>query len=180
MNAIWLSLISFFLTLFLPHISLSQCDPSTIRESVMVEGMIIIAQTSQGVVEIHAGKTCERGFKWDNELFQTELIPRPERWCGHLGLYHPQLKPPHKNVVHMVAQEYQAHYQSESEAVGSLNKYSEDIYNDSGLHVRFTKQISPSGEIFIDILVSQILINGEKPRKLQGSQNSKINVKMNT
>lgn len=35
----------------------------------MKEGMSINAQTEFGLIEIYAGKGCERTFKWDNESY---------------------------------------------------------------------------------------------------------------
>ena len=171
-------LIAFCLLLAIPHVVVARCDSSTIQEPAMAEGMVIVAQTEYGVVEIRAGQGCVREYKWDGDKFKTEIWPRKERWYGHLGLYHPQLRPPHRGVVHMVAEEYQENYQSVDEAVKSMNKFDhEDLYSDDGLHVRFIKRGKSSDKVFINILVSQILINGEKPKKLAGSQNAKIMVK---
>ena len=149
-----------------------------IREAVMTEGMSIVAQTKYGELKIFAGKGNERSFTWDNETIKTNLIPREKRWHGTLGLYHPQLRPPHKNVVHMVVEEHETHYDSTNNAIKYMNKYEgiEDIYRDDGLFIRFVKKTSADGEIFIDILIVQIMINGEKPSELPGSQNNKIKV----
>ena len=141
----------------------------------MTEGMAIKAQTYFGLFEILAGKGCERTYTWENQSYTTELIPREERWYGKLGLYHPQMRPTHKNVVHMIAEEYQMNYDSEQEAINSMNPQ-QDLYNDQGLHLSFVKRDGPGGKdnIFISITVSQILINGKKPTKLPGSNNNKI------
>lgn len=150
-----------------------------IREAVMTEGMSILVYTQYGKLLIDAGKGAERNYTWDGETFKATLTPRRNRWYGALGLYHPQLRPPHKNVAHMVAEEHQTHYNSAKEAIKYMNTYegSEGIYRDDGIFVRFIKQTSEKGEIFINILVAQIMINGEKPAELPGSQNKRIVVK---
>ena len=145
-------------------------------EAVMTEGMSILVYSKHGNLLIEAGKGAERCFTWDGESFKTTLNPRKKRWYGALGLYHPQLRPPHKNVVHMTVEEHQTHYQSVKDAIKYMNSYedSEDIYRDDGLFVRFRKETSEKGEIFISILVVQIMINGVKPSELPGSQNNRI------
>lgn len=147
----------------------------------MTEGMIIKAQTKYGPFEILAGKDCERTYTWENQSYLTELIPREERWYGKLGLYHPQMRPPHKNVVHMIAEEYQMNYGSEQEAIEYMDAQ-QDLYNDQGLHLSFVKKDGPGGKgnIFISVTISQILINGKRPTKLPGSKNNLIKIITNT
>ena len=100
-----MKLIIFYLflifTILAPLPCYSKCDPSLIREAVMKEGMSIKLHTQFGVIAILAGKGCERTFTWDNQSYTVELIPRLKRWYGKLGLYHPQMRPPHENVVHI-------------------------------------------------------------------------------
>ncbi|PID66404.1 MAG: hypothetical protein CR975_03150 [Gammaproteobacteria bacterium] len=143
--------------------------------------MSIQAETKFGLIEISAGQGCERTFTWENESYTVELIPRKKRWYGKLGLYHPQMRPPHKNVVHMVAEEYLLNFNSEQEAVQSMDERG-GLYNDQGFYIHFIKRDGPGGEnnIFVTITVAKILINGQETKKLQGSTNKKVKVISNT
>lgn len=154
----------------------AKCSPSQIHDAVMTEGMTISTATSHGFLEIKAGKGCEREYTWNGQKYKAELIPRTERWCGHLGLYGPALRPPFPDVVHMIAQEHQTNYKSDADFLKYREKGEDpdvfEIYNDEGLFLRFIKRVSPSGQIALDVLVSQILINAKKPSKLSGSNSS--------
>ncbi len=180
MRQIFMALLMLFSS-FMAQPCFSKCDPSLIREAVLEKGMSIKAETKFGIIEIRAGEGCERTFTWENKSYTVELIPRRERWYGNFGLYHPQMRPPHKNVVHMVAEEYQLNFNSEQEAVQSINKRG-GLYNDEGFYVNFIKRDGPGGEdnIFIMVTVSRILINGQKIKELQGSTNKKVKVIRNT
>ena len=152
------------------------------KETVIPVGYSVIVETYNGELKIEATSELSRTYTWEGQTIKANLIPRKVRWYGKLGLYHGQLRPPHKNVVHMIVEEYQSHYESIEQFIKYLNKYDniQDIYNDTGLQVRFRKEISSKGQIAIDITVSQILINGIKPIQLPGSQNSKITMIKNT
>lgn len=171
------------ITIFFVFLSIScsaKCDSSKIREAIMTEGMTISAATSHGLLVIRAGNGCEREYTWNGEKFKAELTPRTEEWSGHFGLYGPALRPPFPSVVHMVAQEHPSKYQSEAQ----FFKHREDgenpdvyeVYNDDGLLLRFIKRVSPTGQIALNVFVSQILINGTKPVQLKGSRNTEISV----
>ncbi len=170
--------IVFFIFLLFATISFSN-ENAKISGAVMDEGMIIILHSQHGELIIIAQKGCKRTFIWDHEKFETELIPRKSEWYGKLGLYHPQLRPPHKGVVHMVVEEYEFNYSSVEASIKDMNKYHgiEDIYNDDGLFVRFDKQINNSDQVVINIQIVQILINGEKPTQIPGSQNERLEIK---
>lgn len=148
-----------------------------IRESVMHNGMAILAQTDHGDLEIKAGLGSERSYKWDGEKIDVELIPRCERWYGTLGLISPRhINKPHPNVVILNIEEFQINYNDFTNFLEWKTKYasSDDLYRDDGLSVRFLKRISPEGLIAIDITICQVLIDGKKPSSLPGSQNFRI------
>jgi hypothetical protein len=149
-----------------------------IKEAVMEEGMKIIVHSQHGELKIEAKEDGKRSFTWDNETYNAKLIPRKERWFRKLGLYHPQLRPPHKNVVHMVVEEYEFNFNSIEDSIRYMNQYEgiEDIYNDNGLFIRFDKKINNLGQIAINIQIVRILIDGKIPSQLPGSQNQKIEV----
>jgi hypothetical protein len=146
----------------------------------MSEGMIISAETSHGLLTIRAGKGCEREYTWNGEEFKAELIPRTEEWNGHYGLYGPALRPPFPSVVHMISQENPSSYLSEAQFLKYREKGEDpdvyEVYNDDGLFLWFIKRVSPTGQIALDVFVSQILINGTKPVQLKGSRNSELSV----
>ncbi|MCD6475977.1 MAG: hypothetical protein J7K85_06885 [Anaerolineaceae bacterium] len=146
----------------------------------MTDGMTISVNTKYGEVIISAGKGAKRSYTWEGETLKTELVPRKKRWHGTLGLLDDNnLRPPHKDVTHMLIEECQIHYSSIVDATRRLNTYEgiEDIYRDDGLFIRFRKEpMVAEGKFYIDISVFQILIDHTKPTKLPGSQNSKIKV----
>lgn len=148
-----------------------------IREAVMHNGMAILTQTDHGDLEIKAGQGSERSYKWDGKIVDVELIPRCERWYGTLGLISPNhIKKPHPNVVILNIDEYQVNYDDFTKFLEWKTKYasSDDVYRDDGLSIRFLKKVSPEGLIAIHITVCQVLIDGEKPNSLPGSQNNRI------
>ena len=181
----WIKKIVFFLIIIVSTSCANhQNTTPTIREAVMTDGMTISVITKYGEVIISAGKGAKRMYTWEGKTFKTELIPRKERWHGTLGLLDGNnLRPPHKDVIHMVIEECQIHYSSIAKAIKRLGKCEgiEDIYRDDGLFIRFQKKPSPDNGLYVvDIAVFQIMINGEKPDKLPGSQNNKIATNRNT
>ena len=152
----------------------------------MTEGMIISIDTKHGEVIIKAGKGAKRSYTWEGQTLHTVLVPREKIWHGTLGLLdNNNLRPPHKNVIHMLIEECQIHFKSIADANKSLTRTAkfdtsiEDIYTDDGLFVRFRK--GPLEDKYaIEFNVYQVLIKGNKPDKLSGSQNSETRVSIDT
>ena len=144
----------------------------------MPEGMSIVIKSDNGELLIKAGRKTNRSYTWNGETISADLIPRLERWYGALGLYHPHLRPPHENVVHMIVQEYEKNFDSLDDALKWIKEHNDPdcIYRDDGLFTRFSRKESIDGKIVINILLIQILNDGKKPTKIPGSQNNKIRV----
>ncbi|MBI4148704.1 hypothetical protein HY490_05415 [Candidatus Woesearchaeota archaeon] len=168
-------------------------------ELVMTPGMEIVADTAHGKLVIGAGEGTERTYSWDDSRCVRKAVhwPRSDRWYGSLGMYDPAIRGTSCQVYHAVAEEAQMHFQSVPEAQAwlagrreplaeqylRLGSFSEVVYSDTGLVVDWTKasrttearELIP-GQFSMDFNVWQILINGNKPDKLEGSRNDKITV----
>lgn len=172
-----------FCSITAPSLSISS-ELLPVKEAVMEIGMQITAYTKHGEFVIKANSDTERTYTWDGKSMNVNLVPRQNKWHGKLGLLDPNnIHPPHENVVHVVIEECQIHYDSVTNVIKSMNSYEdiEDLYRDDGLFVRFQKNLLPeNGKYAVDISVYQILVNGKKPTKLPGSQNHKIIVNKDT
>ena len=148
-------------------------------ELVMQPGMTITAQTNTGIIAIIPGPNLMRTYAWEGASRSAMLFPRTERWYGSLGAYYPgpgDHWAEHNGITRGVLQEGQQHFGSEQQATDWLRKQSDyypTVYRDDGLVVSFGKVLSRRQ---LNVEVWQILIQGAKPQKLPGSDNSKINV----
>jgi len=148
-------------------------------ELVMQRGMTITADTKTGPISITAARGLQRTYTWEGASRSAKLWPRTERWHGSLGAYYPgpgEHWAEHRGITRGVLQEGQQHFDSDAQALGWLRKqsaYYPTVYRDDGLVVSFGKTLT-ARQINVDVW--QILIRGSKPRKLTGSDNSKIKV----
>jgi hypothetical protein len=148
-------------------------------ELVMKAGMKITAETKTGVISVSAGKGLNRTYAWEGASRSSKLEARTERWYGSLGAYDGAPGEPwaeHHGVTRGVVEEGQQHFESEKEAMAWLRKqagYYPTVYRDDGLVVSFGKVLERRQ---INVEVWQIFIHGTKPKKLPGSDNSKIKV----
>jgi hypothetical protein len=158
-------------------------DTDKIRESVMTKGMIICADFDEKVC-VMAENSLVRRIMWDGIERSVTLIPRKERWYGKLGLYFPGSGNHweyHKGITRGIVQEAQLHFDNEKDLALFLDKYADDkydLYRDDGLMISWRKVVRPdmgSGG-YIDLFILQLLVNGKKPERLNGSQNDKISV----
>ena len=159
----------------------------SVRESVMTEGMTICADFDEKVC-IFAENSIRRQIMWDGITRSVNLIPRKERWYGKLGLYSPgdgNNWKYHKGITRGIVQEAQIHFNSEKELFLFLDKYVDhkhDLYGDDGLLISWRKVVrpdmGPGG--YIDLFILQLLVNGHKPERLNGSQNNKISVEFSS
>ncbi len=156
-------------------------NKSSLNEVVMIEGMKITATNIHGTIIIEAGKDFERSYTWDDANRTVNLIPRKKRWAGKFGIYSAgdcNWKS-HNRIDRGLLEEAQLHRFSIGDALSFLNHHSRKsytVYRDDGIAVSWRKAIKPSsgpGSVLI-VDVWQIYINGEKPKKLPGSQNDKI------
>ena len=138
----------------------SGADP--INEIVLSKGMTLTAQTDWATIQITAIAKNKRKYTWDGQSIIVNLIPRQQRWYGSLGLYHPQVRPPHKGVVHMVVEEGQQHFKTIDGAMIWLKRFEEEtIYRDDGLVISSRLTGNDSDQKFVDINVWQIFVNGK-------------------
>jgi hypothetical protein len=140
--------------------SLSQAKD--INEIVLSVGMSILVKADWATIEISAVNKNKRKYTWDGDSVIVKLIPRKERWYGSLGLYHPQVRPPHKGVVHMIVEEGQQHFQTVDDAVQWIATFGEkSIYSDDGLLISADLTGENTNQKFVSIQVWQIYIGGK-------------------
>ena len=153
-------------------------EPPPYNEVLMTEGMKITATNRYGTITITAGKGLERSYTWAGDTRSVIMWPRKERWDGSLGIYYPgpgNHWKEHDGITRAVVEEGQLHFQSEKDALAFVSRYGDKgcyVYNDNGLFVAWVKSSGAGGTLSVQVW--QFLINGEKPKKLPGSQNDKI------
>lgn len=149
------------LMIFFPFDS-SLSQTKDINEIVLSAGMSIIVQADWAMIEISAINKYKRKYTWDGHSVIVKLIPRKERWYGSLGVYHPQVRPPHKGVVHMIVEEGQQHFQTIDDAVLWIASFGEKpIYRDDGLLISADLTGENTDQKFVSIQVWQIYIGGK-------------------
>ncbi len=155
---------------------------TTPNESVMCEGMTIIATNNIGTIKISAGRGYERFYTWDGDTRSQRLEPRKKRWAGRLGIGYSKVNmwENHQTITAANLEEAQLHFKTIEEALQFIRHRGRldgnTVYNDSGLVVTWSKQKHPSkkeGNVLI-VEVWQVLIRGEKPSKLPGSKNKNL------
>ena len=161
---------------------LDMSQEATPNESVMCEGMTIIATNNTGTIKIKAGNEYERFYTWDGGTRLQVLEPRKERWADRLGIGYSKANmwENHQTITNANLEEAQMHFQTIEEALQFIRHRGRldgnTVYNDSGLVVTWSKQIHPlkkeSNVLIVEVW--QVLVNGEKPSKLPGSQNRKL------
>src|SRR4051812_13891960 len=77
----------FAATLVLACTRQSNASPST--ETVLSDGMAIVAHTSNETITIEGKPGFERTYSGKDWSKTSSLIPRKTRWYGSLGLYDP-------------------------------------------------------------------------------------------
>ena len=155
------------------------------KETVLKAGMTLCATSDDEKICIFAEDEFKRLIYWDGLSNSITLVPRKERWHGKLGLVSP--KPPknlwtNKNgVTRVLIQEAQIKIKSAEKFTKGLNLPGRGdgynvVYNDDGLLIIWKKSVLPDHNV-LDLMLYQIISNGEKPNSLPGSQNDKIVLK---
>ena len=158
------------------------------KETVLKAGMTLCATSDDEKICIFAEDDFTRLIYWDGLSNSITLVPRKERWHGKLGLVSP--KPPknlwtNKNgVTRALIQEAQIKINSAENVTRGLNFPGRDdgynvVYNDDGLLIIWKKSVLPDHNV-LDLMLFQIISNGEKPNSLPGSQNDKIVLRRKT
>ncbi|MBC2737705.1 MAG: hypothetical protein HF981_25325 [Desulfobacteraceae bacterium] len=154
------------------------------QETVLSQGIKICAEDKGSNICIVAGKNNERTISLDGKTQSINLVAREKRWHGKLGLLSPghpgDLWKDDDGVTMATIQESQIHYKSiEAVEKSLLNPFKKEwgghiVYNDEGLLLQWKKTQMSERQSILDLSIFQILINGEKPKKLTGSNNSQI------
>jgi len=163
----------------------SGSTPSIVaQETVLSPGMKICAEDKGSHICIVAGKNNERTISLDGKTKSINLIAREKRWHGNLGLVSPghpsDLWKDDEGVTMANIEEAKIHYKSieavEKSLMNPINKEwgGHIVYNDNGLLLQWKKTRMSERKSIFDLLIYQILINGERPKKLTGSNNSQI------
>jgi ankyrin repeat protein len=146
------------------------------NEIVMSPGMVITATTPAGTIVVTAVDDLTRSYSWEGATRSVEMWPREERWYGSLGLYYPgpgDHWKAHNGITRGVLEEGQQHFKTVEEALQWIHSrtWMPYVYRDDGLVVGWSKTL-PRRQLNVEVW--QILINGKKPHRLPGSQDSKI------
>jgi len=149
-------------------------------EMVMTPGMVISAQTPQGDITIRAAKDYERFYTWDGATRAAKLWPRITRWLGHMGAYYPgpgnHWKTNH-GITRGVLEEGILWFKTTDDALRWINRRSSMglacVFTDDGLLVTFGRVPERKQ---LNVEVWQVMVGGEKPHRLPGSQNNLISV----
>lgn len=147
-------------------------------EVAMADGMKIRATTKTGTIEIEAGPMSKRSYTWEGATRSVIMDARGERWHGSKGLYYPgpgDHWEEHNGITRGVVEEGQQHFDSVDEAIKWLKErmWMPYVVRDDGLVVGWSKVLERKQ---LNVEVWQILIKGNKPKKLPGSQNEAIEV----
>lgn len=147
-------------------------------ESVLSEGMKIIAHTPSGTITIEGKKGFTRTYSGENWSRSSVLIPRTTRWYGSLGLYDPA----GSNSLgdRLLIDEGKQFFQSESEALRYIQflsaYYGPMTYNNGGLVIGY-KVIDISNEKPTrSLTIWQFYINNTKPKSLRGAVDKNIEI----
>jgi hypothetical protein len=150
----------------------------------------ITATTPSGTIIITSGAGLKRSYTWAGATRYVEMGPRTERWYGSMGIYWPgpgNHWKDHEGISRGVLEEGQQHFQTLSEAQKWIAErksmtyfgrpYMQYVWRDDGLMVGWDK--APERKQ-LNVEVWQLIIDGEKPTSLPGSDNAKILVEQLT
>lgn len=150
-------------------------------ESVLSENMrICVSYGGENICIASSGNT-KRIITWEGEEHSINMVPRAKRWLGTLGLTDPgqpeNILKTQKGPVEALFTEAQITYDSFENSLKDLGLYRDIgiklVYNDNGLLVMWRKTERPGLNV-LDLSIFQIIVNGEKPKFLSGSQNQNI------
>ncbi len=162
-------------------------EVEVLTEAVMSPGMRITATTAIGTLMIEALPDDVRVYTGEGFNRRCTLKPRCERWEGSYGFYAFEKPIRWEGTFHLFGaniEEGLQHFTTEDEALcwlndknlalNALRKTSNERYvacSGDGLVVIWSKNHHRK---LLDISVWQVVINGEKPKRLLGSDDSII------
>lgn len=163
----------------------SKGDPPvpSVNEIVMPPNATIVATTKTGTITIKSGKGLKRYYTWEGATRSVVMSPRIKRWYGSMGISYPgpgsHWLPRHNGISRGVLEEGQQHFKSMDDAMAWIEKCKQWVplvYRNDGLLVAYGKTLTREQ---LDVGVWQIMINGQKPVKLEGSKNDAIHASWN-
>jgi hypothetical protein len=147
-------------------------------ETVMFPGMEIRARTAHGEVKIRAAHDFKRFYTWDGGTRSAKLWPRKQRWYGSLGIYYPgpgEHWKSNNGITRGVLEEGVLWFKTVDDAQNWIKRSRfhgiDYIFTDSGLLIGFGKKPARKQ---VNVSVWQLMIAGEKPRSVPGSNNDLI------
>jgi hypothetical protein len=158
----------------------SKGDPPvpTVNEIVMPPNSTVVATTSAGTISIKSGKGLKRYYTWEEATRSVVMSPRIKRWNGSMGISYPGLGshwlPKHNGISRGVLEEGLQHFNNTDDAMDWIKKNKQWIplvYRNDGLLVSYGKALSREQ---LNVGVWQILINGQKPVRLEGANDDAI------
>jgi hypothetical protein len=155
---------------------------NSVKEAVLNAGETICATKNVETICISSCNIRMRKISWQGSDFSITLIPREKRWHGKLGLISPNypdnMWKTNNKIIRVSIQEAYIYYSSVGDFNDSLDFPKIDdrynvVYNDDGILLMWYQSELPD-HTYLDVSIFQILINGEKPTRLDNSQNDKI------
>lgn len=156
----------------------SNFDHSISTESVLSEGMKIVAHTPSGTIVIEGKQGFARSYSGQDWSKTSMLIPRKTRWYGSLGLYDPA----DSNSLgdRLLIDEGDQFFQSESEALRYIQYlsayYGPMTYNNSGLVIGYKVIDIPQEKSTRSLTIWQFYVKNTKPKSLRGANDRNIEV----
>jgi len=158
------------------------------NESVLIAGAKVCAKNELNEfaeICIEAKDNNIRVISLGGESETVKMEERLNRWYGLLGLINsePAKWKNHKFVSRANIEEAQINYDNIGGFINWRNNYFDKntgVYRDDGLSIRWSVAINPNSNDHKGVLglgIYQIMINGQKPNKLPGSNNASIIVK---
>jgi len=155
-----------------------ESSPSLPTESVLSDGMRIVAHTPSGAITIEGKQGFKRLYSSENWSKTSVLIPRTTRWYGSLGLYDPATS--YSLGDRLLLDEGRQFFQNESEALRYLqflSGYHGPItYNNSGLVVAYKVIPITNEKPTRSLILWQFYINNAKPKSLRGAVDKNIEI----
>ena len=148
-------------------------------EVVMTPGMTIVGTNPNGTVKITAGQGARRSYESERWRHSMVLTERSARWNGSFGLADPGMGSSMYGRV--IAEEGRIHFTSVHDAMRWLYVGSEEmrpVYTNNGLVVGYSvaRPRNGRGEPTRSIAIWQLYINGRRPSRLPGADDTAIRV----
>lgn len=162
----------FAATLFMPALAACGAD-APVDETVLAPGQQVHATNRLGTVTVAYLSPTKRRFEWDDDSRVVQMIARPQRFRGMLGLYEPAstflaLR------TRLVVQEAIRHFETYDQIYAALYEGSallDWVCSSDGLVVGFGR--NPDRKK-VNIELFQFLLQGRKPTALEGARNDDI------